>query len=93
MLKNNMPSIDETTPLADRFCSQDPFPISEQTHEQKRRYKTFYEENKHSFDDGMSRNIDRDSGFDLPRYNRNQRILNIIITVLVVVIVILVCIA
>ena len=93
MLKNKMPSIDETTPLADRFCSQDPFPISEQTPEQKRRYKTFYDENKHSFDDGMSRNIDRDSGFDLPRYNRNQRILNIIITVLVVAIIILVCMA
>lgn len=93
MLKNQMPSIDETTPLADRLCSQDPFPISEQTPEQKRRYKTFYEENKHSFDDGMSRNIDRDSGFDSTIYNRNQRVLNIIITVLVVVIVILVCIA
>jgi hypothetical protein len=57
------------------------------------RYRTFLEENKHSFDDGMARNIDLVSGFDNTIYKRNQRILNIIITVLVVAIIILVCIA
>jgi len=57
------------------------------------RYRTFLEENKHSFDDGIGRNIDLVSGFDNTIYKRNQRILSIIITALVVVIIILVCIA
>ncbi len=61
--------------------------------QQPDRYDTFLEENKHSFDDGMARNIDKDSGFDNKKYKRNRRVLNIIITVLVVAIVILVCIA
>ena len=93
MLKNKMPSIDETAPLVDRFFSGDPFPIAAApTSQQMLRYKTFYEENKNSFDDGMSRNIDRDSGFDLARYKRNQKIFKIIVGVVIVVaIVVFIC--
>jgi hypothetical protein len=92
MLKNKMHSIDETAPLVDRFCSGDPFPIAEPTPQQMRRYKTFYDENKHSFDDGMSRNIDRDSGFDFAMYAKNQKIFKFIAFVFIVVIIVLVCI-
>ncbi len=92
MLKNKMPSIDETAPLVDRFFSEDPFPISEPTPQQMRRYKTFYDENKHSFDDGMSRNIDRDSGVDLAKYKRYQKFYKIIGIVVVVIVIVLVCI-
>jgi hypothetical protein len=92
MLKNKMPSIDETAPLVDRFCLNDPFPVTEPTIQQQRRYKTFYEENKHSFDDGMSRNIDRDSGFDLARYKRNQKIFKIVVAVVIVIaVVVFIC--
>jgi hypothetical protein len=92
MLKNKMPSIDETAPLVDRFFSGDPFPIAAPTSQQMLRYKTFYEENKHSFDDGMSRNIDRDSGFNLARYKRNQKIFKIIVGVVIVVaVVVFIC--
>ena len=95
MLKIKIPSIHETTPFFstdDRFCSNDPFPVTEQTPQQQRRYKTFYEENKHSFDDGMSRNIDRYSGFDLARYNKNQKIFKIVVVaVMVVVVVVFIC--
>jgi hypothetical protein len=87
-----MQSIDETRPLVDRFFSGDPFPIAEPTPQQQRRYKTFYEENKHSFDDGMSRNIDRDAGVDLARYEKNQKIFKFIAFVFIVVIIVLVCI-
>jgi hypothetical protein len=88
MLKNKMQPIDESAPLVD------PFPISEPTPEQMRRYKTFYEENKHSFDDGMSRNIDRDSGVDLAKYKMYKKIYKIIgiVVVVVAVIIVLVCI-
>ena len=61
---------------------------------QSDRYKTFWEENKRSFDDGMARNIDRDSGFDEGRYKRNQKILKVVVAVVVIVtvIIVLVCI-
>lgn len=81
-----MQSIDETRPLVVHF------PVSQPTSQQQRRYKTFYEENKRSFDDGMSRNIDRDSGFDLERYKKNQKIFKFIAFVFIVVIIVLVCI-
>lgn len=87
-----MQSIDETRPLVDRFCSYDPFPVSQPTSQQQRRYKTFYEENKHSFDDGMSRNIDRDAGVDFAMYAKNQKIFKFIAFVFIVVIIVLVCI-
>jgi len=91
-LKNKMQTIDETAPLADCFCSNDPFPVTEPTIQQQQRYKTFYDENKNSFDDGMSRNIDRDSGFDLARYKRKQKIFKIIVGVVIVVaIVVFIC--
>lgn len=87
-----MQSIDETRPLVDRFCSYDPFPVSDPTPQQQKRYKTFYEENKHSFDDGMSRNIDRDSGFDLTNYKRNQKIFKfVVLAVVVIVVVVFIC--
>jgi hypothetical protein len=81
-----MQSIDETKRLVV------PFPVSQPTSQQQRRYKTFYEENKHSFDDGMSRNIDRDSGFDLARYEKNQKIFKFIAFVVIALIIVLVCI-
>ena len=87
-----MPSIYETAPLVDCFYSNDPFPVAEPNIHQQQRYKTFYEENKHSFDDGMSRNIDRDSGFDLVRYKRNQKIFKIVVIVVVVIaVVVFIC--
>ena len=85
MLKSNMPSIHETRPL---------FPKSSLVAGLDKRGNTFYEENKHSFDDGMSRNIDRDSGFNLEQYKKNMRIYKIIglVVVVVAVIIVLVCI-
>jgi len=95
MLKTNMNCINETTPFfssADKFCSNEPFPITEPTHKQQQRYRTFYEENKKSFDDGMARNIDRDSGFDLARYKRNQKIFKIIVGVVIfIAVVVFIC--
>ncbi len=86
MLKSNMPSIDETRPL---FAKS-----SLVANLDKQRGNTFYEENKHSFDDGMARNIDRDSGFNPEQYTNNMRIYKMIgiVVVVVAVIIVLVCI-
>ena len=83
-----MQSIDETKRLVV------PFPVSQPTPQQQKRYKTFYEDNKHSFDDGMSRNIDRDAGVDLARYEKNQKIFKFIAfaAVVIALIIVLVCI-
>ena len=82
-----MLSVNEKTP----FINDEPFQVAEASPQQLRRYKTFFEENKHSFDDGISRNIERNSGFDLARYKRNQKIFKVVV-VIVIVVVVIVCI-
>jgi hypothetical protein len=85
-----MLAVNEKTP----FITDEPFQVAEASPQQIQRYKTFFEENKHSFDDGISRSIDRSSGFDLARYNRNQRIFKIVVAgvIIIVIVVVVVCI-
>ena len=85
-----MPSIDETRPLFAKSGLSESLVAGLD----KQRGNTFYEENKHSFDDGMARNIDRDSGFNPEQYMNNMRIYKMIgiVVVVVAVIIVLVCI-
>ena len=84
-----MIAVNEKTP----FITDEPFQVAEASPKQLLRYKTFFEENKHSFDDGISRNIERNSGFDLARYNRNQRIFKFVVAgVIIIIVVVFVCI-